>query len=200
MNCSHVKDNGELCGAAALLNQPFCYFHRRYYQAPALPGDKNYQAPLLESNHSIQLALTQLYQSFLTHKLDFKEATFGLQVLRLAAKTVEVTDYVPSAAMPKACHEIPAALEPFLIPNADVSGAPPEENPARNEKVKVVGKGHGHEVVNPQTIPAPGHPTTPNSAPVEAKRGDRKPPQPASADTKRGVWDPEGCLAHLNHK
>ena len=86
--CTHIKDDGTPCQAIPVHNTPYCYFHRKYYHPPALPGDKNYQAPLLESHQSIQLALTHLYQAFLSKKMDMKEAQFGLQVLRLAAKAI----------------------------------------------------------------------------------------------------------------
>jgi len=86
--CAHTKHDGSPCQAIAITDSDFCYFHRSYYKAPAFPGDAKYQAPLLESHHSIQLALTDLYQSFLTGKLGFKEAQFALRLLRLASKTI----------------------------------------------------------------------------------------------------------------
>jgi hypothetical protein len=91
-SCTHVKDDGSPCEAIPVKGTPYCYFHRKYYSPTALPGDKNYQAPLLESHQSIQLALTQLYQAFLSKKIDMKEAQFGLQVLRLASKTISAIE------------------------------------------------------------------------------------------------------------
>jgi len=87
-SCNHTMDDGSPCGAIPVHNTPYCYFHRKYYQPEALPGEPNYIAPLLESHQAIQLALTQLYQAFLSRKLDMKEANFSLQILRLASKTV----------------------------------------------------------------------------------------------------------------
>jgi len=86
--CAHTKHDGSPCQAIAITDSDFCYFHRSYYKAPALPGEAKYSAPLLESHHSIQLALTDLYQSFLTGKIGFKEAQFALRLLRLASKTI----------------------------------------------------------------------------------------------------------------
>ncbi len=86
--CAHIKDDGQGCNAIAVKGTPYCYFHRKYYQPAALPGEKNYQAPLLESHASIQIALTQLYQAFLAKKIDMKEAQFGLRILQLASKTI----------------------------------------------------------------------------------------------------------------
>jgi len=86
--CTHIKDDGQPCNAIPVKDTPYCYFHRKYYNPPALPGDKNYQAPLLESHASIQIALTHLYQAFLTKKIDMKETQFGLRILQLASKTI----------------------------------------------------------------------------------------------------------------
>lgn len=87
-SCSHIKDDGSPCEAIPVHNSPYCYFHRKYYQPEALPGEPKYIAPLLESHEAILLAVTQLYQAFLSRKLDMKEANFSLQILRLASKTV----------------------------------------------------------------------------------------------------------------
>ena len=86
--CTHIKDDGSPCAAIPVHNSPYCYFHRKFYNPPALPGDKNYQPPLLESHHSIVLATTQLYQSFAARKIDMKEARFSFQILRLAATAI----------------------------------------------------------------------------------------------------------------
>jgi len=86
--CAHTKHDGTPCQAIALTDSNYCYFHRCYYKAPALPGDRTYKAPLLESHHSVQIAVTDLYQSFLEGKIGYKEARFALQLLRLASKTI----------------------------------------------------------------------------------------------------------------
>ena len=90
--CAHVHDDGQPCQAIPVKGTPYCYFHRKYYNPPALPGDKNYVAPLLESHHAIELALTHLYQAFVAKKIDRKEASFGLQLLRLASKTISAIE------------------------------------------------------------------------------------------------------------
>ena|SRR5579884_2800680 len=86
--CTHIHDNGQPCEAFRVHDTPYCYFHRKYYQPPALPGERSYQAPLLESHESITLAATHLYQSFLTGRIPLREAQFALNILRLASKTV----------------------------------------------------------------------------------------------------------------
>jgi len=90
--CDHTKDDGQPCNAIPVKNTPYCYFHRKFYNPPALPGDKNYEVPLLETHASIQIALTHLYQAFLARKIDMKEANFGLQILRLASKTISAIE------------------------------------------------------------------------------------------------------------
>jgi len=91
-NCEHTKDDGSPCGAVPVHNSPYCYFHRKFYNPPALPGEPNYVAPLLESHESIQLAATHLYQSFLSRKMDSKQVALALNILKLAAKSIATVE------------------------------------------------------------------------------------------------------------
>ncbi len=154
--CAHIKDDGQGCNAIPVKGTPYCYFHRKYYQPAALPGEKNYQAPLLETHASIQIALTQLYQAFMAKKIEMKEAQFGLRILQLASKTI--------LAMEKAARQ--AAKE--------------------KEQSKTVDLQEAMEYVETHTERKPERA---QEVPV------RKPVQPASAEPKRGVWDPYGCLS-----
>ena len=86
--CTHVKSDGTPCQAIAVTDSPYCYFHRNHYHPAGMPGQRNYRVPLLESHHSIQLAATDLYQSFVTGIIPLKEARFALQILRLASRTI----------------------------------------------------------------------------------------------------------------
>ena len=86
--CTHVKSDGAPCQAIAVTDSPYCYFHRKHYHPAGMPGQRNYRVPLLESHHAIQLAATDLYQSFVTGIIPLPEARFALQVLRLASRTV----------------------------------------------------------------------------------------------------------------
>lgn len=140
--CAHVKHDGSPCQAIPLHDSPYCYFHRSYYKAAALPGDPKYQVPLLESHHSVQLAVTDLYQSFLTGKIGLKEARFALQLLRLASKTIieiERTKANESASVPSSSVGSRVAKEgaskvkwtPSVGLNGEVAGA---SNPFVNPK------------------------------------------------------------------
>jgi len=91
-NCEHTKDDGSPCGAVPVHNSPYCYFHRKFYNPPALPGEPNYVAPLLESHESIQLAATHLYQSFFSRKMDSKQVALALNILKLAAKSIATVE------------------------------------------------------------------------------------------------------------
>lgn len=143
--CAHVKHDGTLCQAIPIHDSPYCYFHRSYYKAPALPGEPKYQAPLLESHHSIQLAVTDLYQSFVTGKISLKEATLALRLLRLASKTITeiernakastataTSSPTPVASAAKGTPVAPDRPTMTLTPTADKPSAQP--NPFVNPK------------------------------------------------------------------
>ena len=117
--CTHIKDDGSPCQAIPVHNTPYCYFHRKYYHPAALPGDAKYQVPLLESHQSIQLALTQLYQAFLSKKIDLKEAQFGLQVLRLAAKAITEAQKSNKMEEAETTSHRPSLAELLLEPDDD---------------------------------------------------------------------------------
>lgn len=85
--CTHTHDSGQPCQAFRVHGSTYCYFHRKFHQPTAVPGERGYQAPLLESHESIQLATTHLYQSFVTGKIPLSAARFALNLLRLASKT-----------------------------------------------------------------------------------------------------------------
>ena len=162
--CTHIKDDGSPCSAIPVKGTPYCYFHRKYHNPPALPGDKNYVAPLLESHHAIELALTQLYQAFLAKKIDMKEAQFGLQVLRLASKTI--------AAVEKADREAAGAKKTNNAAEPEREAWSHERGEFMKELKQVLGK----EAASAEVAPG---------KPVEAS---------GSGEAGRRVWDPYGCM------
>ena len=179
--CTHIKDDGQPCGAIAVKGTPHCYFHRRFFAAPALPGESQYLPPLLETHHSIQLALTDLYQAFLTRKIDLREARFSLQILRLASRTICAIEK-SQAQSPRTPVQLVPADKP--LPNAPVTNKPPAEAAATRQ---------------PTPDPAPTAkkrvmPAAPPSTQPQPKAVS-KPPQPAYKGER--IVDPYGCLAHL---
>ena len=122
--CSHTKDDGSPCGAAAVRNTPYCYFHRKYYQPPALPGERNYQAPLLESNEAIELAATQLFQSLVTGTMEQKQVALALNILRLAEKAISNIERSRKEEAKAAGREEKAAKAPPRRKNRLPAGSP----------------------------------------------------------------------------
>lgn len=55
--CLHVKSNGVRCGSPAMRRNPFCFFHDRYYNAPAEDT-----FPPLEDANAVQVALMQVLE------------------------------------------------------------------------------------------------------------------------------------------
>src|ERR1700675_908310 len=55
--CLHVKSNGVRCGSPAMRRNPFCFFHDRYYNAPAEDP-----FPPLEDANAVQVALMQVLE------------------------------------------------------------------------------------------------------------------------------------------
>ena len=158
--CTHIKSDGTPCQAIPVTDSPYCYFHRTHYHPAGMPGQRNYRVPLLESHHSIQLATTDLYQSFVTGIIPLKEARFALQILRLASKTIteiernakkeaagedgrESTDSRVRAAAPgcatnpatKVEPGVPAAKSASPVPHPELVPKPPVPNPFVNVKL-----------------------------------------------------------------
>jgi len=129
--CAHTKDDGSPCEAIPVKNTQYCYFHRKFYQPAALPGERSYQSPLLESNEAITLAATHLYQSFLTGRIPLREAQFALNILRLASKTVAA---IERKKREEAKEERSGA--PKKAASGSGAGAPPDgqECPPHTEK------------------------------------------------------------------
>jgi len=53
--CMHVRSNGVRCGSPAMRRNAFCFFHDRYYNAPAEDT-----FPPLEDANAVQVALMQV--------------------------------------------------------------------------------------------------------------------------------------------
>ena len=187
--CKHIHDNGQPCQAIPVKDTPYCYFHRKYYLPEALPGDKNYQVPLLESHASIEIALTHLYQAFLAKKIDMKEAQFGLQIIRLASKTI--------AAMEKAAKQ---ELKEKKASEAKVGFAAPLWKPAPTVDNPVVTFSEAETSSAPTDIEPTvyseeflNNPIVKARIEANERRWEAAKAKEA-AEAKRGVWDPYGCM------
>ena len=170
--CDHTKDDGSPCGAIPVKGTPYCYFHRKYYNPPALPGDRNYIAPLLESHHAIELALTHLYQAFVAKKIDMKEAQFGLQILRLASKTITAVEKTSREKCDG--RRLPATGEPFRQ----------AQQPHPSPTPQSVGTGIPARSAEPRSATAPAIPAQRDTLTAATQ----------SPAPRRGIYDPYGCM------
>ena len=116
MKCNHVLDTGHLCGSEAVRHQPYCYQHRHNYTSPDLPGDPSYRVPKLNSHEALRTTITQVLQAFLVKKINLKEATLCLNLLRQAAKTLLPVNAKSKPAEPATTEAIPASPKPATPP------------------------------------------------------------------------------------
>ncbi len=192
--CTHIHDDGQPCQAIPVKNTPYCYFHRKYYQPPALPGDKNYQAPLLESHASIEIALTHLYQAFLAKKIDMKEAQFGLQILRLASKTISAVEKAKKEEKKVAGSELCSGERvwkpvPTLASSAEVRASDIPETDAGSSTDGDEKPVYSEAFLNNPIVKARIEEKERRFLEAKAKQ---------AAEAKRGVWDPYGCMPGSN--
>ena len=190
--CSHTHDNGEPCRAIPVKNTPYCYFHRKYYNPPALPGDRNYVAPLLESHESILLAATHLNQSLLAGKMTEKQVALSLNLLRLAAKAIAAIEKAKNQKEKERERERTEDLGTPVAsdrPTTDRSAAKAATMGGIPSASKRSLTDLARELEPMMVELSESDSTTPPDA------SDRKPPQPAYQGDR--IVDPYGCLSHL---
>jgi hypothetical protein len=93
--CLHVKSNGVRCGSPAMRRNPFCFFHDRYYNAPAEDT-----FPPLEDANAVQVALMQVLQRLRREALrpgalDLRAVNSLLYGLQTAAFNAKRTSFDP---------------------------------------------------------------------------------------------------------
>jgi len=78
LRCSHVKVNGQRCGAPARSGRNLCCFHDS-----AAQRNRDFFLPVVEDHASFQLAINKVLQAVLDKLLDHKTANsllYGLQI------------------------------------------------------------------------------------------------------------------------
>jgi len=75
--CQHVKANGEGCGSPALRQQDYCFFHGQMRAG-------SIEIPVIEDQHSLQLAFVRLAQQVAASKIDPAQAKVLLQIFESA--------------------------------------------------------------------------------------------------------------------
>ena len=58
--CEHVKADGTACGSPALRDKSYCHFHERLHDYNNIPGNPDYEMPMLEDHLSVQVFLMQI--------------------------------------------------------------------------------------------------------------------------------------------
>jgi hypothetical protein len=126
--CRHIRINGQRCGAYALRDKPFCYYHDRALQrhrnilpetsTPTVihqhdgreltPIEVEYYAPAerplkldlppLEDRESIQLAISMIVSAMAQDRLEPARATRILYGLQVAISNVGQLQLLPSSA------------------------------------------------------------------------------------------------------
>ena len=82
--CQHILDSGHRCQTPPVKDQPFCYYHGRLHATFVLPGHPRYVPPMLDSPHSIHIALRHVYLALAKNLIDRKHAATLLYALQLA--------------------------------------------------------------------------------------------------------------------
>jgi hypothetical protein len=79
--CQHVKANGEGCGSPALRQQDYCFFHGQMRAG-------SIEIPVIEDQHSLQLAFVRLAQQVAAGKIDPAQAKVLLQIFESAGRNL----------------------------------------------------------------------------------------------------------------
>jgi hypothetical protein len=85
--CRHILTGGDRCHAAALRNQPYCYFHNKLHRLSSPSGEtKPIPMPPIEDDSSIKLALNQIFGALNSPHMDTRRASLMLYGLQIAAQ------------------------------------------------------------------------------------------------------------------
>lgn len=127
--CRHIRVNGERCGAVALVDQPFCYYHvelerrHRHFSKlraaepailhPMFLQDGSQRNPIfaeqppqldlppLEDRHSIQVALSLIITALAEDRIDPKRAALLFYGLQVASSNAHLLNPIPKRALGK---------------------------------------------------------------------------------------------------
>ena len=90
--CRHIRVNGQRCGALAMQDEPFCWFHRNIRRRPKKEGPEPIlDLPTLEDTASIQVALSDVIGALAAGRINAKSAGTLLYGLSIAGTNVRKT-------------------------------------------------------------------------------------------------------------
>lgn len=85
--CHHIQPSGDRCHAAALRNQPYCYFHNKLHYV-SRPSAKTKALTPIEDDRSLKLALAQILRALTSPSIDVRRARLMLYGLQIAAQVM----------------------------------------------------------------------------------------------------------------
>lgn len=90
--CEHIMDSGRNCASPRLTARRYCHWHQRLHTAHYLPGNPQYEPPVLDSANAVALALNHVYRGQSRGLIDGKTARPLQQSLRLALQAYRLLD------------------------------------------------------------------------------------------------------------
>ena len=131
--CLHVKSNGVPCGSPAMRRNPWCFFHDRFYNAPAEDT-----FPPLEDANAVQVALMHVLERLRREALrpgplDLRAINSLLYGLQTAAFNAKRTTFDPAGLRSQIVTDEPLARpdEAEDDSSEDAGQAPPAPRPRR---------------------------------------------------------------------
>ena len=107
--CEHIKSDGIPCGSPAMRGLPLCFFHSRTFQpARRRPRRKplidfrrrNIVLPELNSHDAVLVALQEIMQAVIEHRVDGERANSLLYGIQTAITALDHHSTVPLLGTP----------------------------------------------------------------------------------------------------
>jgi hypothetical protein len=187
LQCRHIFNDGNRCGAVCLRNEDFCYYHHstrgRASRAQAQTND-TFELPLPEDRSAIQTSIGLVLQRLAAKQLDPRHAgllLYGLQIASLnLPKEVHDPDRIPTAPVDE------IILHPELGPIAPESELPPTYRTSREKYCDWKER----ELMEREA----------ELDEREAQLRQREPAKPAQPATNRPITIPPSCFAPPDFK
>jgi hypothetical protein len=113
-NCEHIFGDGDACGALALRDQKYCYFHLRYRRNKQIPTDDDYEFPVLEDQDAVQLLVSDIMRGILKGKIDTRMANSLLYATQIASGNLSRWKKLPGNVAEPEDEEPEESKEPIM--------------------------------------------------------------------------------------
>ena len=135
LQCRHIFNNGNRCGAVCLRNKELCYYHDTTRRAAATPSNdqSTFELPLPEDRSAIQTSIGLVLQRIASNQLDPRRAGLLLYGLQIASLNLPKEHHDPDRITPPPVDEV--ILHPELGPLAPEAELPP---PYRNSREQLI--------------------------------------------------------------